>query len=119
VALDVVAALSATTTLPLSSQDGPFALASAEICVPGGLSADASNYWVFTIVDTTSSTTLATYSTQTSAQGAITSNVLTSIPVASPASGLSGDALAVVCTKHGSAANLPAQTRFVAHVTKG
>jgi hypothetical protein len=108
-----VAAIAATSSLVLQTMDGAYRINSFELEAPGGYSADASNYYVITLQ--AGSTVLATWSTQTGQQGALTDGVPGQAVLAGTITGAKGDVLKVVCTKAASAANLPAGTRFVAH----
>ena len=112
--LDVVAAIAATTTMPLQVMDGDYRIEGFKISVPGGYTQDPANYYAVTLQR--GATVLATYSFLTGAQGTLATLVFgTGVLVANP-TGVSGDRLDVVFTKNGTALNLPAQTRVVAHV---
>lgn len=108
-----VAAVSATETILLGTADGDYVVDRFELEAPGGYASDAANYYVITLQ--AGSTVLGTWSTLTGANGSLVDAVMNQATLASPSVGASGDLLKVVLTKHASAANLPAQTVFVAH----
>jgi hypothetical protein len=114
--LDLVAAVSATTIFPIATMERDYAITKFELEVPGGYTADASNYYVITLqTGAGSPVVLATWSTLTSAQGSLTTLVFSSAVLSTPPTGVSGDQLNIACTKHASAVNIPAQTRFRVH----
>src|SRR5579863_905253 len=102
--VDVVAAVSATSTFMLGTIFRDYYIEYFELEAPGGYSADASNYYVITLQ--AGSTVLATWSTQTGQQGALTDQVMAQAVLSGSAAGSANDQLKVVCTKHASAANL-------------
>lgn len=114
--VDLVAAASSATTMPLGTMDGPYELDLFELTVPGGFVANSSAYWVITLVDVTASVTLATWSTQTGQQGTLTTLVMAAATNGATVSGAKGAQLNVVLTPTGSPASLAAQSRFVAHL---
>lgn len=73
---------------------------------PTGFAADASNYWVISLQD--GSTVLASWSTQTSAQGALTANTPVELVMGATTDVPNDDVISVVLTPHGSPAALPA-----------
>lgn len=114
VSLDIAAAIAATTTLPIATMDGSYLVDKLEISVPGGVTQDPANYYVVTLQ--VGATVLATYSFQTGQQGTLASNTFGAGVLGATKNGSSGDQLNIVCTKNGTAGNLPVQTRIVAHL---
>jgi hypothetical protein len=109
----LISAVSATFSTGICLMDADYKVDKFTVMMPGGFTGDASNYWVLTLQ--AGATVLATYSTQTAAQGTLTDLVFgTGVNAALP-SGLSGDSLKVVMTKNGAAVNIPAGTRLMAH----
>lgn len=114
--LDIVAAIAATTTFPLCLMERAYRISAVELEVPGGYAADPANFYVIAL-KTHAGVTLASWSTQTAAQGALTTLVFAAMVLAATTTGIGGDQLDIVCTKNGTAANLPAQTRVRVHPT--
>jgi hypothetical protein len=113
--LIVTTAIAATGSLALGTMDGDYTVDRFEIIVPGGYTADNTNFYTITLQ--AAAVVLATITTTITAPG--TGNIadLTApagVLAASPA-GSSGDVLKVVFTKAGTAVNLPVGTRLVAH----
>lgn len=113
--LDIVAAVAATTTFALGKLGRDVRIDAVDLIVPSNYAADPANYYVFTIQD--GATVLASWSTLTGAQGALTANVPAEMVMSSPANAAKGDVLTLVCTKHASGANVPAQTRVRVKMT--
>ena len=107
--LDVVAAVASTTTFALGTTARDFKVVGADLVTPTDYAADPTDYYVITLQD--GATVLASWSTLTGAQGAITANTPAAMVLGGTVNGAKGDNLTVVCTKHASGANLPAQTR--------
>lgn len=114
-----VAAVAATSTFSvmacLTSAGQRFRVIRAHLLVDATYAADASNYYAITLVH--NGTTIATWSTQTAAQGALTAFVAGEMILAADTGSnlvvLPGETMTLVCTKNGSAANLTA--RAVVH----
>jgi len=108
--IDTVAAISATTTVwawKVGAQR-TFKLERAVINVSATYAADTTNFYTIQIKD--GSTVLASWSTQTSAQGALTANTPADLILNTTDANLAaagGDTLTVVCTKSAAAANFP------------
>lgn len=115
-ALVVPAAVAATTTYVLQTMDGDYAIDKFEIAMPGGYTADATNRYTITLQ--AGATVLATADltpTGANSTGTLTDNVFVNATLAAAVNGANGDTLKVVLTKNGTAVNIPAGTRLVAH----
>lgn len=111
-------AISATVTLGLTTVDRTFRVKRVEIVVDSTYTADPANFYAFTLIHGGGSTVAASFSTQTSAQGAITAGVpVTMVLNATDASRVCAalDTLSLVATKNGTAANIT--PRIVLHGT--
>lgn len=104
-----VAAVAATSTFAVMavSAGQRFRVMRAQLLVDTTYAADAANYYVFTLVH--NGTTVATWSTQTGAQGALTAGSIQEMVLAAD-TGVNlvvqpTELLQLVCTKNGSAAN--------------
>lgn len=107
--------LGATKTIKAITTQRRFRVDKVEYISPTGFVQDASNYW--TIALKKGSTSMAAWSTQTSAQGTIAANTFVNLVLdATDANRVAAvsDVISIVFTKAASAANLPAG-RFVAH----
>lgn len=109
--LDITAAVAANATFPLCFVDYPFKVDGIEVHALGGFAADPANYW--TIQAKQGATVLATYSTQTSAQGALVAGTVKKGVISATPSMAINQQLDVVFTKSGTAANFPAGSRVV------
>lgn len=111
-----VAAISATTTVVLKTMDRDYVVDKFEIAMPGGYTSDASNRYTITLQ--AGATVLATADLTPSGPnhtGDLADNVFVAATLAATHKGAAADVLKVVLTKNGSAANVPAGTRLVAH----
>lgn len=114
-----VAALAATTTTSImcatAANGYRFRVNRAQILVDTTFAADASNFWVFTLVH--NATTVATWSTQTGQQGALTAFTVNEMVLAADTANAlviqPGEVLTLVATKNASAANFTG--RFISH----
>jgi hypothetical protein len=106
-----VAAVAATSTFAILAASAACGqrhrVMRAQLLVDTTYAADASNFYVFTLVH--NGTTVATWSTQTSAQGALTAGANQEMILAAD-TGVNlvvqpGELLQLVCTKNGTAAN--------------
>jgi hypothetical protein len=114
-----VAAVAATSTFSVMAASlvagQVYRVTRAHILVDTTYAADAANFYALTLVH--NGTTIASWSTQTSAQGALTAFTLAEMVLAAD-TGVNltvqpGETLTLVCTKNGSAANFTA--RVVVH----
>ncbi len=103
----VATTITSTTTLTVGklSLDRVVRFGRVTLTLPTTLTQDASNYWTIALKD--GSATLASWSTQTSAQGTITANTPVDLVLATDHDLLPNDILTVVLTKSASAAALP------------
>jgi len=108
-----VAAISATTSLALCTMERDYIVDSFECEFPGGYTADASNRYTITLQ--AGATVLSTVDLTPSGVGTLADLAFGQGTPGTSISGAKGDVLKVVCTKNGTAANLPIGTRFVAH----
>lgn len=117
--LDLVAAVAASTTFALGLEGASFAVDRLEVTVPSAYAADAANYYVIGVQVHGSGTNLLQWSTLTGADGALAAGVTSykAGPVGPQAASSTPTQLDVVCTKNGSAVNLPAQTRIRVRLT--
>lgn len=106
--LDIAAAVAATTTFALGLLPSEFSVERLEIIVPTTYAADAANYYTLD-VQPHGGAAILQWSTQTSADGALTANVVSSKK--GPEGPFAAGQIDLVATKAASAANLPAQTR--------
>lgn len=105
---DLNAALAASTTFALGLIRGSYAITDFQLVVPGGFAADPALYWTIAIA-IHGGATLIQWSTQTSADGAITAGVVASKTAALIGPNAGGQ-IDLVFTKNSTAANLPTQT---------
>ncbi len=99
-------AVSATTTLALTTLPLRFRLDRAELIVDATYTQDPANYYVFTLQ--AGGTVLGTWSTLTGQQGTLTGGTPAAMVLATPDANLvniAGNVLSLVCTKFGAAAN--------------
>ena len=108
-------ATSATTTYALFTAQRTFRVTAIELIVDTTYAADPANY--YSIAIQVGGRTVGTWSTQTSAQGAITGGTPASVPLATESGqnrvAAKADVVTLVATKHGTAANITA--RVVVH----
>jgi hypothetical protein len=110
-------AISATITLALESLAAgrAFRIERAELIVDATYAADPANFYAFTLQH--AATAAATFSTQTSAQGAITAAVPAQMILAANTGNnlviQGGEVLSLLATKNGAAANIT--PRIVVH----
>lgn len=112
----IVAAVSATSTVVLQTMDRDYTVDKFEITIPGGYTSDDTNRYTITLQ--AGATVLATADLKTTGGGGtgdFADNVPKAATLAASHKGSAGDVLKVVITKNGSAANVPAGTRLVAH----
>lgn len=115
-AASTVAAIAATTTVVLETMDADYIVDKFEVVIPGGYTADDTNRYEITLQK--GATVLATLSLKTGAGGGfgnVADNVPAAATLAASPTGSKDDVLKVVLTKNGTAANVPAGTRLVAH----
>lgn len=104
-----------TTTIKLMTSKRQMRITKVEIINPAGLAGDASNYWTLALKK--GSTTMASWSTATAAEGTLTANTPVLMTLSATDANLVtdvDDVLSLVLTKAASAANLPAG-RVVVH----
>lgn len=108
-------AASATSTFALGTMKRNFRIESVELIDDAGYAADATNYYVLTLVHGTGPTTAATWSTLTGAQGALTAATPAAMVLSADANLVipAGDVVSLVATKHASGANIT--VRVVVH----
>lgn len=111
-----VAAIAATSTIILQTMDGDYVVDKFEVMMPGGYTADDTNYYTLTLQK--GATVLATLSLKTVGGGGfgnLTDLVPAAATLAANPTGSKDDVLKVVLTKTSAAANVPAGTRLIAH----
>lgn len=113
-----VSAVAATSTFSVMAADASgarFRVTRVQILVDATYAADASNFYAFTLVH--NGTTVASWSTQTSAQGALTAFTSAEMVLAADTGSnrvvQATEALTLVATKNGTAANFTG--RFIVH----
>lgn len=101
-------AISATITLPLGVVRRTVRLDAADIMVDATYAASATDFYAFTLVWGSGPTTAASWSTQTSAQGAITAAVPSLMVLSADANLIipPGSVVKLIATKNASAANI-------------
>jgi len=115
---DVKAAVAATATLGICTPDPNrlFRIERVEILVEAAYAADPANFYAMTLSHGAGPTTAASWSTQTSAQGALAANATQAMVLSGTDANLvvpAGALLKLVLTKNGAAANI--QPRVVIH----
>lgn len=111
---EVATAITATTTIKLHKALRPMKLEKAQLISPTGLAADAANYYTITLKK--GSTVMATWSTLTGQEGALTADTFKDMTLSGTAANLiaaTDDVLSLVCTLTGTQ-TLPAG-RLVIH----
>lgn len=112
----VLAAVAATTSVGLCLMDTDYKVDKFTVMMPGGYTADDVNRYTLTLQ--AGATVLSTLDLKTvggGGSGTLLDLVFaTGVNIAAP-NGAAGDNLKVVMTKNGTAANIPAGTRLVAH----
>lgn len=105
------AAISATTTIQLWRTSSPFRVEAVSYVNPAGFAADPSNYWTIDLLQ--GATVVASWSTQTAAQGALTADTFVSLVLSSTdvnrvlARAGTLTTISLRFTKTGAPANLP------------
>ena len=109
-------AVSATATFAIATPDPnrPFRVDRAELIVDATYAADPANFYALTLQK--GATVIAAWSTQTTAQGALTGGTPAAMVLSGTDANLvlaAGDVLSLVATKNGTAANIT--PRVVVH----
>ena len=111
----LTAAQAATGSTWLGTVDGDYVVDKFEVEIPGGYTADDTNYYTITLQ--AGAVVLATLTLKiTGGFGNVVDLVGAAATLAANPTGASGDNLKVVMTKTAAAVNLPIGTRFVAHI---
>jgi len=111
------AGISATETVKIwSPKRGGATVDRVWLNCPAGFAADASNYWTLALKD--GSTTLASWTTHSTGEGALTADTPVDMTIAANVGLAAADNLTLVATKTGSPANFPA-ARVVAELLYG
>ena len=101
-------AVSATVVHKLRTARRPVRIDRVEYVNPTGFAADPANYWTLELRK--GATVIASYSTQTAAQGAITANTFVTFVLSATDANrvaVEGDELSLALVKSGTAGNLP------------
>lgn len=110
-----VASVAATSTFSVmcatTANNLKYRVTRAQLLLDATYAADPANFYVITLVH--NGTTVATWSTQTSAQGVLTAFTVNEMVLAADTGNnrvvQPGEVLTLVCTKNGTAANLSAR----------